>query len=115
MALMRSKAGLALSPFWLMGMPALAGADDLQFRVGTAIIGDLKYQPGFKHFDYVNPDAPKGGDIKLSATGTFDTLNPILLKGETVTGLTLVFDTLLKSTDDETSSSYGLLAEGVAY
>ncbi len=115
MALMRSKAGLALSLFWLVGMPALAGADDLQFRVGTAIIGDLKYQPGFKHFDYVNPDAPKGGDIKLSATGTFDTLNPILLKGETVTGLTLVFDTLLKSTDDETSSSYGLLAEGVAY
>ncbi|MGO4438369.1 extracellular solute-binding protein [Rhizobium sp. RAF56] len=115
MALMRSKAGLALSLFWLVGMPALAGADDLQFRVGTAIIGDLKYQPGFKHFDYVNPDAPKGGDVKLSATGTFDTLNPILLKGETVTGLTLVFDTLLKSTDDETSSSYGLLAEGVAY
>jgi len=115
MASMRSKAGLALSLFCLSCTPALAGAEDLQFRVGTAILGDLKYKPDFKHFDYVNPDAPKGGDLKLSATGTFDTFNPILLKGETATGLTLVFDTLLKPAEDETSSSYGLLAEGVAY
>jgi microcin C transport system substrate-binding protein len=115
MVLMWSKAGVALSLVGLMLFPSLSRADESQFRVGTAILGDLKYAPGFKHFDYVNPDAPKGGDLKLSADGTFDTFNPILKKGETATGLGLVFDTLLKSADDETGSSYGLLAEGVSY
>jgi len=115
MALLLSKAGLAFSLIGLLVLPALSSADDRQFRIGTAILGDLKYAPGFKHFDYVNPDAPKGGDLKLSADGTFDTFNPVLKKGQTAAGLSLVFDTLLKTSDDETSSSYGLLAEGVSY
>src|SRR5262249_50418210 len=46
-----------------------------------SMYGDLKYGPGFKHFDYVNPSAPKGGDVKLAAIGTFDNLNPFILKG----------------------------------
>ncbi|MFS8115587.1 extracellular solute-binding protein [Rhizobium jaguaris] len=115
MALSRLKAGLVVSLFCLLALPAPSHADEPQFRIGTAILGDLKYQPGFKHFDYVNPDAPKGGELKLSSNGTFDTLNPILLKGNPVTGIGLVFDTLLKSADDEVASSYGLLAEGVSY
>jgi microcin C transport system substrate-binding protein len=45
---------------------------------GTATVGELKYQDGFKRFDYVNPEAPKGGDLRLTAMGTFDSLNPIL-------------------------------------
>ncbi|PZM16052.1 extracellular solute-binding protein [Rhizobium tubonense] len=110
-----SKTGLACSLIFMLAVPAVSRADDPQFRIGTAIIGDLKYPPGFKHFDYVNPDAPKGGDLKLSASGTYDTFNPVLQKGETVAGMTLVFDTLLKTADDETASSYGLLAEGVSY
>ncbi|MDE1993253.1 MAG: ABC transporter substrate-binding protein [Rhizobiaceae bacterium] len=115
MALSRLKAGVFLSLFCLLALPAPSSADEPQFRIGTAILGDLKYQPGFKHFDYVNPDAPKGGELKLSANGTFDTLNPVLLKGNPVAGVGLVFDTLLKSADDEISSAYGLLAEGVSY
>ncbi|WFU09075.1 extracellular solute-binding protein [Rhizobium sp. CB3090] len=115
MASSRLKAGLVASLFCLLILPAPSNADELQFRIGTAILGDLKYQPGFKHFDYVNPDAPKGGELKLSSNGTFDTLNPILLKGNPVTGIGLVFDTLLKSADDEIASAYGLLAEGVSY
>ncbi|NTG72003.1 ABC transporter substrate-binding protein [Agrobacterium rhizogenes] len=115
MALSRLKAGLVVSLFCLLALPAPSNADEPQFRIGTAILGDLKYQPGFKHFDYVNPDAPKGGELKLSNEGTFDTLNPVLLKGNPATGLPMVFDTLMKSSNDEMASSYGLLAESVTY
>ena len=115
MALSLSKTGSVFLLISLLALPVVSRAEDAQFRIGTAILGDLKYAPGFKHFDYVNPDAPKGGDLKLSADGTFDTFNPVLKKGETAEGLSLVFDTLLKSSDDETGSAYGLLAEGVAY
>jgi microcin C transport system substrate-binding protein len=80
---------------------------------GLSIYGDLKYPPGFKHFDYVNPDAPKGGAVKLSAVGTFDNLNPYILKGVAAAGVNLTFQTLLANADDEASSAYGLVAESV--
>ncbi|MDX3977345.1 extracellular solute-binding protein [Shinella sp.] len=86
------------------------------WRNGISTIGELKRPNGFEHFDYVNVNAPKGGELKLSETGTYDTFNPILSKGEAATGVTsLVFDTLLKSAEDEITASYGLLAEGVSY
>ncbi|RFZ88490.1 ABC transporter substrate-binding protein [Shinella sp. WSJ-2] len=86
------------------------------WRNGISTIGELKHPNGFAHFDYVNPDAPKGGELKLSETGTYDTFNLILSKGEAATGVgSLVFDTLLKSAEDEITASYGLLAEGVSY
>lgn len=86
------------------------------WRTGISTIGELKRPNGFERFDYVNPDAPKGGELKMSETGTFDTFNPVLSKGEAATGVTsLVFDTLLKSADDEITASYGLLAEAVSY
>ncbi|MFN4206624.1 MAG: extracellular solute-binding protein [Agrobacterium albertimagni] len=85
------------------------------FRHGVSILGDLKYPPGFAHFDYVNPQAPKGGTLRMSATGTFDSFNPVLDRGEAVPGLINVFDTLLKDTSDEISTGYGLLAEGVSF
>ncbi len=86
------------------------------WRSGISTIGELKHPNGFERFDYVNPDAPKGGELKLSETGTYDTFNLILSKGEAATGVgSLVFDTLLKSAEDEITASYGLLAEGVSY
>ena len=86
------------------------------WRIGISTIGELKHPDGFERFGYVNPDAPKGGELKLSSTGTYDTFNPILAKGEVAAGVTsLVYDTLLKSADDEITASYGLLAEGVSY
>lgn len=84
-------------------------------RHGVSLTGELRYPAGFAHFDYVNPGAPKGGELKLAATGTYDTFNPVLEKGEAAPGLTLVFDTLMKESEDEVSTSYGLLAEGVSY
>ena len=84
-------------------------------RHGVSLTGELRYPAGFAHFDYVDPSAPKGGELKLAATGTYDTFNPILEKGEAAPGLSLVFDTLMKEAEDEVSTSYGLLAEGVSY
>ena len=78
-----------------------------------SMYGDLKYPAGFRHFQYVNPEAPKGGDVKLAAIGTFDTLNPFVLKGVPAVGLGGVFDTLTVSSDDEPFSQYGLVAETI--
>jgi len=85
------------------------------WRAGISTVGDLKHPSGFDHFDYVNPQAPKGGTLRLSDEGNFDTLNPLLARGEVGAGLGTVFDTLLTPALDELSSSYGLLAEGVKY
>ncbi len=85
------------------------------WRVGISTVGELKHPAGFDHFGYVNPQAPKGGTLRLSDEGSFDTLNPLLARGEAGAGLGLVFDTLLTPALDELSSSYGLLAEGVKY
>ncbi len=71
-----------------------------------------KYPPDFKHFDYVNPEAPKRGDLTMVGLGTFDSLNPYLLKGISADGLgTLVFESLLEKSLDEPFSEYGLLAD----
>jgi microcin C transport system substrate-binding protein len=78
-----------------------------------SMYGDLKYPAGFPHFQYVNPEAPKGGDVKLAAIGTFDTLNPFVLKGVPAAGIGGVFDTLTVSSDDEPFSQYGLIAETI--
>ncbi|MGJ8569258.1 MAG: extracellular solute-binding protein [Hoeflea sp.] len=93
----------------------VCAAQEPAWRHATAMIDAPKYPEGFAHFDYVNPDAPKGGTLKLSDEGTFDSFNPVLAKGELAAGLSLVFDTLMKPSEDEVSSSYGLLAESIAF
>ena len=80
---------------------------------GIAMHGDLKYPAGFRHFDYVNPDAPKGGAVRLSARGGFDTFNPYVIKGRPAAGVGFLFETLMVSSADEPFSQYGLLAESV--
>ncbi len=82
-------------------------------RHGLSMYGNLKYGPDFKHFDYVNPDAPKGGDVRLAAIGTFDNLNPFILKGVAAAGIGQLFDTLTVSSSDEPFAEYGLIAESV--
>ena len=82
-------------------------------RHGIAIHGEPGYPPGFKHFRYVEPNAPKGGIVRYAATGTFDNLNPYILKGVPAAGLGEVFDTLLAGSLDEAGTEYGLVAESV--
>lgn len=81
----------------------------------SANVGEPKYPEGFPHFYYVNPQAPKGGALNLSELGSFDTLNPLPSKGDLVVGLGMVFETLTVDSEDEISSSYGLLAEALRY
>lgn len=80
---------------------------------GIAMHGSPKYPAGFTHLEYVNPDAPKGGEMRLAAAGTFDNLNPFILKGVAAPGAGMMFQTLLTSTDDEAFSEYGLVAESL--
>ncbi|MET0171672.1 MAG: extracellular solute-binding protein [Agrobacterium vaccinii] len=117
MALAKLKSGVfAIAALSCVMTPIVALAQESEnWRSGISTIGELKRPNGFERFDYVNPNAPKGGTLRLSTAGTFDTVNPLLAKGELATGLGAVFDTLMKSSEEELSSSYGLLAEAVSF
>jgi microcin C transport system substrate-binding protein len=78
-----------------------------------AMHGDPKYGPDFTHVDYVNPQAPKGGTLNTATTGTFDSFNPFILRGNAGPGTAT--ETLLTSTLDEPFSEYGLIAESIEY
>jgi microcin C transport system substrate-binding protein len=96
---------------------APAHAQEKTWRHGLSLFGDLKYPAGFKHFDYVNADAPKGGGVRQIAIGTFDNFNIAVagVKGALATGIDHIYDTLLTSAFDEVSTEYGLIAEAVSY
>ena len=83
-------------------------------QAGIAMHDEPKYGPAFTHFDYVNPDAPKGGALRLGVLGSFDSLNPFIIKGAPVAGMRdYVYETLLARSYDEPFSLYGLIAESV--
>jgi len=105
---MRSLRTLGLGLVLLVAAFGTAKAD---VTSGMSLYGDFKYQPGFTHFDYANPDAPKGGTMRMSAIGTFDTLNPFVIKGVPAGGIGQVFDTLMTRGGDEAATDYPLIAE----
>ena len=82
-------------------------------RHGISLYGDLKYPPDFTHFDYVNPDAPKGGTLRLSATDGFDSLNPWIVRGRPADGIAGIYESLTTKSEDEPSSEYGLIAKTI--
>ena len=88
-----------------------AVAQDVTKTWAMAEFGEPLYQDGIEHWPYVNPDAPKGGTIVLSAFGSFDSLNSYILKGEWPRSIGLVGDSLMVNSADELASAYGLLAE----
>lgn len=92
---------------------APARADTAVNGHGIAMHGLPKYKADFKHFDYVNPQAPKGGEVKQSAIGGFDSLNPFIVKGRPAAGVGAIYDTLMVASADEPFSQYGLLAETI--
>jgi microcin C transport system substrate-binding protein len=92
-----------------------APAEQIITAHGVSSFGDLKYPEGFAHFDYVNPDAPKGGEYSTWAFGTFDSLTPYILKGNAAALSTAFYDTLMTGTLDEPDSMYGLVAHSVEY
>ncbi|MBE02955.1 MAG: hypothetical protein CMI11_04630 [Oceanospirillales bacterium] len=84
-------------------------------RHGIAMHGEPKYPEGFSHFDYVNPDAPKGGTLRLAVVANgFDSFNPFTIRGVSAAGIgTYLYDTLMESSADEPFSAYGLIAESL--
>ncbi|MEO6946659.1 MAG: extracellular solute-binding protein [Nitrobacter sp.] len=96
---------------------AQTGPTDLKWRHGLSLFGDVKYPGGFKRFDYVNPDAPKGGAVRQIALGTFDNFNPVVsgVKGSIAGAVGLIYESLTTPSLDEVSSEYGALAESVGY
>src|SRR5690606_12110009 len=75
--------------------------------------GEAKYGMDYTHFDYVNPDAPKGGTVRMGDLGGFDTFNPILPKGEPAGGIGLLYETLMTPSLDENNTYYVHLAEAL--
>lgn len=113
--------GPALALFGLtliaaLGLASLARAEERIIKShGFAEFGDLKYPEGFAHFDYVNPDAPKGGELSYAAEGTFDSFNPFTRQGRAGARSADQYETLLYPSYDEPASYYGLLAESLEY
>ena len=111
-------AGFALAaPAFSALAPRAGRAQERTWRHGLSLFGELRYPPGFKNFEYVNPNAPKGGLVRLIAVGTFDNFNPVvaLIKGDLAAGINLIYDTLMTRALDEVATEYGLLAESVSH
>lgn len=101
---------VAALPF-LLTSPA--GAEEVSPGHALAMHGEPKYGPEFQHFDYVNPDAPKGGEARLPAIGSFDTFNPFPIRGQPAAGLGFLYEALVESSADEAFTEYGLIAETI--
>ena len=103
--------------FLLLALLVGIAANSAQAAQGISQYGKPKYADGFAHFDYVNPNAPRGGTLTLPNPGqrtSFDKFNPFTLRGVTAPGIELMFESLAEGSADEVSSIYGLLAEDIA-
>jgi microcin C transport system substrate-binding protein len=106
-------ASLAALLACVMLSPSASAAD---VRVhALSLVEKVKFGPDFKHFDWVNPDAPKGGVVRLWAMGTFDSLNEFSIKGNAAADLGLIYDSLMMSSSDEQSTTYCLVCEWVSF
>lgn len=100
-----------------LGICLAAGAafSETTWHHALSLVGTPKYPPGFSHFKWTSPDAPKGGLVRIHSIGTFDSLNQFPVKGNSASGLGLIYDTLMANSPDEPSAEYGLIAEAVSY
>lgn len=98
----------------LMALPGRAEETIIKSH-GFSEFGDLKYPEGFAHFDYVNPNAPRGGELSYAAQGTFDSFNPFTRQGRAGARSADQYESLLIESYDEPASYYGLLAESLEY
>lgn len=95
-------------------LPAGARADALKAHA-LSRVGAIKFPANFQHFDWVNPDAPKGGTVRLADIGGFDNLNPFTFKGLLGSGTSLLHDSLMVPSLDEPATAYGLIAEWISH
>ncbi len=107
----------ALGALGNSAISASAAAQTQNWKHALSLFGDVKYPADFKHFDYVNPQAPQGGVVRQVAFGTFDNFNTVIagVKGNIAAGTELFRETLMTPALDEVSAEYGLLAEAVSH
>ena len=113
----RRRVGMGLGVLALAGFAVAARAQEQAVIIshGISTFGDLKYPADFKHLDYVNPAAPKGGEIAEWAQGSFDSLNPYSIKGIAGAGSTIYYENILTGTADEIGASYCYLCTTMEY
>ncbi|MCL4766239.1 MAG: extracellular solute-binding protein [Hyphomicrobiaceae bacterium] len=119
-ARLKRSIGKGLLALAIAALALHAGPGDLEAGAATrhhalSLVGEPRFGPDFEHFDWVNPDAPKGGTVRQWALGSFDSLNAFSVRGNPATGLALIYDTLMTTSPDEPSTEYGLIAEWVSY
>ncbi|MGD9766167.1 MAG: ABC transporter substrate-binding protein, partial [Pseudolabrys sp.] len=105
-----------LRPFGAAAQTASTGGAP-EWRHALSLFNEVRYPPDFKHFDYVNPQAPKGGTARMIAFGTFDNFNRVVagVKGSFAQGAVLISESLTTGSLDEVSTEYGQLAEAVRF
>jgi microcin C transport system substrate-binding protein len=117
--LLQGCAFAAVAPLGSATIPAAAqtATGEPAWRHALSLFGDIKYPAGFKRFDYVNPDAPKGGLARMISIGTFDNFNIAVagVKGSIAPSAALIYETLMSRSQDEVATEYGLLAEAAAH
>ncbi|MDE5442099.1 ABC transporter substrate-binding protein [Bradyrhizobium sp. CSA207] len=101
----------------LIGTAEAQAAGELPWRHALSLFGNVKYPAGFTRFDYVNPEAPKGGAARQIAVGTFDNFNIVVagVKGAIAGAVAFIYESLLTASLDEVSTEYGALAEAVSH
>lgn len=112
LALNRIRSGLTLI---ILMLATSLSAQEITRSYGISKFGELKYAEDFAHLDYVNPNAPKGGEYSSWAFGSFDSFHPYIAKGRAAVGASIQFESLMVGTSDEPDSMYGLLAENLEY
>lgn len=115
----KALASLAFLIPWVLGLDAAADLADAECRHGVSYFGDFKYAEGFSHFEYANPDAPKGGTLVRSVGAGFNNFTPFIAKGVGVPGIGVIgeqiaYDSLMRPSDDEVGVFYGNLAKCIA-
>ena len=108
----RMAATTAICMAMAVGLPASA---DVITAHGISTFGELKYSADFEHLDYVNPDAPKGGEISMWGFGSFDSMHPYSTKGRAGQYSSIFYESLLEGSSDEPDAVYGLVAESMEY
>jgi len=99
----------------VLGGPVASASDNVTKHHALSLIHEPRHGADFKHFDWVDPNAPKGGRVRQWYIGSFDSLNPFPIKGNAAIGLQFIYDTLMTQSPDEAGTSYGLVAEWVTY
>ncbi len=115
----RTFVAAGLAALLVSGALSPANAADPQWHTTSSLVGSSKYGEDFKRYDYVNPDAPKGGTLNSTVAGTFDSFNPFIVQGTPAAGFTnfggLLYDTLMQQATDEPSTSHPLIADAYKY